>query len=192
MSEKLNLAEIGLNEITDIGVSVPVGQYVCRLSQINPKPGDENKSAAVETVFDILEGDYEGMEIRIYYTLSVTRSEKNGKIYAPGISDAKAAAAAVERPFPADYRFKTDPVEAAKAIGERLHPTKVARLVIAVWEDEYTTETGEKKKTFRRKVIGLQKTAQAGKTLTAPGGVSGVGVPPPASGQNVLESLNLA
>lgn len=194
------LQEIALTDITDIGSVVPAGQYVCKLTQVNPKPADGDKAGSVEAVYEILDGDFEGLEIRVYYSLSVVKSEKNGKIYAAGISDMKSACASVDRAFSPDFKMSLDPVKAGQAYVKQMTPTKVPRVVVAIWEDEYKDkDSGEMKKTFRKKVVGLPKPGQ----VSAPSGVqsaakqngsNATATAPSGSGTvtNILEQLDLA
>lgn len=190
--EVKGLQAINIDEITDIGQTLPDGKYVARLSAVNGKdPREPGGAGTVEAIWDVLgEGpnaSYEGMEIRIWYGLKVTRSGKNEKLYAAGISEIKQAFGAVGYTLPAGFAFPLNSVEAAKVYGAVLAPNRFPRIEIALFGDKYTDAQGNVKEIQRKKILGVPGASTAPVQAVANGnGAAGLGLvggaatPPPA------------
>lgn len=200
--------EVRLSDISEIGQLVPKGRYKCKLSAVNGKLSKAQVPAPmVEAVYDIVEGEQEGMTLNIYHSLKISQGAvKNGpnkgkpQYWAPGISDMKAACAAVGQPLP-DVTFSKNPTVAdaqkwALEYGNRLRPQTIGFVEIAVLEeprkkkDESTgkwvtelDENGKPRLTTRAKVVGRWKTdgpiglAAAGVTqMPYPDPLAGIGI----------------
>lgn len=175
-----NAETIDLGAISEIGVQIPLGRYRAKLSAVNPKTTKtEPPKPMVEAIFDIVEGEQQGLTANCYYVISVTKRESviNGKsttkLYAPGIMDFKAACAAVGQPVP-NENFPLDATRAAKLYGTKLHPQH-GHVELAVFEErrkkknddgkwvDDLDDAGKPKMTTRVKVVGLWKaTSQSG------------------------------
>jgi hypothetical protein len=152
--------EVMLSDISEFGESVPKGRYKARLAACNGKMSKfEPSHPEVEAAFDILEGDEEGSTLTFYFGLNVSvtkikRGPNIGKdmVTARGITDMKAACAAIGKPLP-DQPFKKKPsVEDAQRMAlefaKRFHPDPskggVGMVEIAVLEKQRVKKVGDK------------------------------------------------
>lgn len=145
--------------VVGAGSKVELGPYVGKLSAIEVQaPRSEKDAGALAVSFVILEdpkhdGQYVGMDARDWWTLMVLPPKAaGGKIFAPGLAEMKAAAAAVGSPITEPlqvYKPELLKKQIAKALGKKV-------LDIVVIEDSYESG-GEKKTKHVVKVIGLHK-----------------------------------
>jgi hypothetical protein len=150
MSELFTGATINIDSINSIGESVPFGRYVCQLVSAEGK--EVRDTPTVIASFEVLEGDYAGMEVSVFYRISATKG-KDGKWYSQGISAMKSAFSAVGKALPKGFDFPMGKDQAALLYARRMKDLKVE---IAVMEQTYTDRTtNELKKTTRRQVVGL-------------------------------------
>lgn len=192
-SEELKVQAINIDEISDIGAILPNGRYVAKLTAVNPKEGIDGGAGTVEAVWEVLEGEHEGTDIRIWYGLKITKNTKGDKVryYAPGISQMKAEFNNVGSPLPPGFPFPTDVTAAARLYAQHMIVTKVPRAHIALIEDSYEDkETHEKKIVQRKRVLGLATPGTSGSGAAAPKVTDPVA--PAATGGNVLNALNLS
>lgn len=197
MSAAENLPEeVKLSDISEIGQLVPKGRYKCRLSMVTGKLS-KNEAPMVEAVFDVLDGEHEGMTVSIYHSLKVSKGQvKSGpnkgkpQFWAPGITDMKAAMKAVGQPVPEATTFKTNPTvedaqKWAQVYGKILGP-QLGAIEIAVLEEprrvknaegKYVNEVDEQGKTrmtTRAKVVGRWRDGAA-PTAGAKNPLEGIG-----------------
>lgn len=153
-NERISATEIDLDAIADIGSSVPLGQYHCKLSVCNGKQSKKG-NPMLEVRWEVLEGDEIGEEIPMWLSLVATRSAKNGKVYAMGLQEMKAIAAAVGVQLPKP--FPLDASRAAQAFGLALANVHVDLYVVEDERDEQDAagnKTGKKVKSTRAKIVG--------------------------------------
>jgi hypothetical protein len=117
-SEKMEVYKpesINLGEISEFGGFNTCGEYVARLNRMDPV-----SSAAGEPMllafFEILEGQYEGEEIRFQFWLGARKDKESGRIFAPGISEFKQACAMIGQGL-GDIDFKLDAAAAGRIFG---------------------------------------------------------------------------
>lgn len=138
--------KITLDQITDFGTVVPVGTYIARLSKLDAKNSKDKADGTpgrpmLELTWEILTGEYEGMNLKQWWPLTITKT-KNGTFMARGISELKAACAAVGKALPKNTPFQTTPTlkdaqTIAKLVAERLKPSAAPRVRLQViLEDE--------------------------------------------------------
>jgi hypothetical protein len=112
---------IRIDEISDVGAIVPDGRYTARLVDAQGKMSSNptNPNPMVIATFEIMKGEYEGLETSKFYVLNVSR--KNGKVYAGGIMDFKKTCAAVGRPLAPGFAFPLDKEAAARLLQKTLN-----------------------------------------------------------------------
>jgi hypothetical protein len=185
--------EVKIGDISEIGQRVPKGRYRARLSAVNGKMNREGTAPMVEAIYDVQEGDQEGMDITIFHSLKVTThvaergpSKGQRQWYAPGIIDMKAAMKAVGKPIPEAVTFNTRPTiekahEWARVYGQIFGPQNGDVEIVVIEEprrarnpetgkwDVALDEDGRKVMTTRAKVVGKWK-GGPGPVPSTPGG----------------------
>lgn len=98
----MSSAVVNIDEITSITERIPVGRYPSKLLSAEAKMSKSNKPM-ITAVFEVTDGEQEGSEITIWYSLYV--SVKNGKKYAGGILELKRSFAAIGTPLPNGFNM---------------------------------------------------------------------------------------
>ena len=191
---------VKLSDISDFGQNTPAGRYRCKLASVNGKMSKADPpSPMVEAIYDIMDGgakdgsDQSGTTINLYYSLKITESTtKQGKKqkWAPGISDLKAAFAAIGQPLSDDVVFSMRPTEEqaqqrAVEYGKAFNPQKGQVEIVVIEEDrkkknpatgKWETSIGKDgapEKT-RGRITGWWK--QSGNAASAPNALEGIGL----------------
>ena len=107
---------VNLGEIAELGGFNKVGEYVARLIRMDPTKSSKGDQMLV-AYFEILEGKYEAEEIRFNFWLGARKDKITGRIFAPGVSEIKQAAAAIGSPL-GDGEFKLDAAAAGRIFGQ--------------------------------------------------------------------------
>lgn len=97
MSDTVNIDEIAGNYRQP-----PIGRFTAKLLSAEAKLSKAEKPK-IEALFEITEGEHEGAEVVIHYSLFVTI--KDGKKRAGGILDLKRTFAAVGTPLPSNFNM---------------------------------------------------------------------------------------
>lgn len=165
--------EISISDIADSGTFIPAGRYRARLASVTGKDSKAGKPM-VQAVYEITDGDYEGLELYLHHTMVVFAPKKvGGKAFAPGVAEMKATFAAVGEPLPAGFSLPAttygdeglrcvDMNKAAKLYASKLRGKTVE---LAVYEEvvknketkepQIDPATGKAETTTRSKIIGL-------------------------------------
>ena len=115
---------VSISSISDVGAEAPDGTYVIRLVEAKGKMSKAvEPNPMVIADFEILEGEYEGLEISKFFVLNVSR--KNGKVYAGGIMDFKKTLENVGRPLAKSFPFPLDKDVAANLLTKNLKGLKL-------------------------------------------------------------------
>jgi hypothetical protein len=126
---------VNLGEIAELGGFNKVGEYVARLNRMDPTKSRKGEPMLV-VYFEILEGQYEGEEIRFNFWLGARKDKQTGRIFAPGVSEFKHACAAINSPL-GDVEFKLDAQAAGRLFGQLFINKRVR---IKVLPDEGRTD----------------------------------------------------
>lgn len=161
---------INLDDVAGTGNFLPAGRYTVKCVAVTGRSAaskGENKKPDVHAQFEVLEGQYKGLDVNIYYTMGIWPSKKpGGRPFAPGIAEIRQTAKAVKQPLPAGYQFPTkdgagDETKAAKLLAQVLRGKQLdlANINEEVMDKETKqpklNEKGEKVFNTRAKVIGL-------------------------------------
>lgn len=106
---------LNLGEISEFGGFNTVGEYVGRLNRMDPTVSAKGDPMLV-VHFEILEGPYEGEEIRFNFWLGARKDKESGRIFAPGVSEFKQACTMIGQPL-GDIDFKLDAAAAGRVFG---------------------------------------------------------------------------
>lgn len=106
---------VNLGEISEFGGFNTVGEYIGRLNRMDPTTSAKGDPMLVVN-FEILEGPYEGEEIRFQFWLGARKDKESGRIFAPGVSEFKQACAMIGQPL-GDIEFKLDAAAAGRVFG---------------------------------------------------------------------------
>ncbi len=137
---------IRLDTISEMGSSVPPGRYKMRLSRVEAKDSTKGNPMVVAG-FDVIDGtpaadkegktpdieSIKGLEASAFFSMYVGKSEKSGRIIAPGIMDFKSAAAAVGRPLADDAIFPGNAKDAARLIHDTFHPKNIGEVEVVIY-----------------------------------------------------------
>jgi hypothetical protein len=171
MAEKIaDLKAINIDEISEIGQNVPIGRYIMRVTDVVPHVSGKDNDVVFATgpVLRGIDGkpsEQEGLDLRLAFNLGVYLSPKNNKKYAGGISDMKAAFAAVGKPLPRGFNLDLNPNSVARLVAERLGKLN---LDVLVYE-----ELGKDGKTYNRsRVLGIE--GQTGAVTMRTGGTADI------------------
>lgn len=161
----MSTATVNIDEITSIGERLPIGRYFARLASVEAKLSKSQKPMVV-ALFEVSEGEHEGLETVIYYSLFV--SQKNGRKYAGGILDLKRAFNVIGTALPPNFQMpcasENTTEEEALANADKvrkLYAKNFANKIveIAVLEDKGRKSDNPDIKYTRTQVIGLKKAA---------------------------------
>lgn len=132
---------IRLDQISEMGASVPPGKYKLKLSRVEAKDSNAGNPMIVAG-FDVLDGTPAvdpvtgvapdintiiGLECSKFFTMYVGKNAK-GRTIAPGIMEIKAMAAAIGKPLADDFVFPGRVQDAARLVHDLLHPKSAGEL----------------------------------------------------------------
>jgi hypothetical protein len=150
------MSSININEIVEGGGFKPLepGKYTARLSGVDGvmSKGTPPNPQVVAT-FEILDGESEGEEHRVYYVLSEPRVGKDGKKRSRGITGVKAALAAVGEPMPGNFDFPYGDLESAQKVAKLYGKKLGGKNVTIVVEHEPNISGG--KPWVNTKIVGV-------------------------------------
>jgi hypothetical protein len=95
---------VSIDEIVEIGQTVPPGRYVVRMISCDAKASSKGNPMLVVT-YEVMQGEHEGLEATCYYTLMAVKG-KDGRVYAGGLTELRKIFAAVGKPLPAGYKWE--------------------------------------------------------------------------------------
>jgi hypothetical protein len=114
---------VNLGEISEFGGFNTVGEYIGRLNRMDPTTSAKGDPMLV-AFFEILEGPYEGEEIRFQFWLGARKDKDSGRIFAPGVSEFKQACSMIGQPL-GDIDFKLDAAAAGRIFGAQFISKRV-------------------------------------------------------------------
>ena len=172
---------LDFDQVSEGGGGLPkVGEYVCRLSKLDPttsKKGDP----MVNATFDVIEGDLEGHTIKFYFWLGAKVDAKTKRVFAPGAAQIKQSLVAIGAPLDAETlkRFPRDATKAAKLFGTPFYNKRVKIRVLNDTEKRKNPETGvkEEQPVKRAVIVGLasgEGSANAVNTVSSGSPISGL------------------
>ena len=160
---------IDLDTIAGGGTVVPGNtKYVTELASVTGVAASKGSGKPMVTaVFEIKEGDYEGLELNKYYSMIILAPRKpGGKPFAPGLYELRADLTACGYTFPSGKQFPTkggfgDQDKAAALLGKALRGKRVE--IYNAQEPRKNKETKEIERnedgsvvyTTRPRIIGL-------------------------------------
>ena len=97
---------LNLGEISEFGGFNTVGEYVARLNRMDPTTSAKGDPMLL-AYFEILEGPFEGEEIRFQFWLGARKDKETGRIFAPGVSEFKQACSMIGQSL-GNVDFKLD------------------------------------------------------------------------------------
>ena len=146
---------LDFDNVSEGGGGLPdIGEYVCRLSKIDPTTS-RNGDPMVNATFDILEGKLEGNTIPFYFWLGAKVDAKTKRIFAPGAAQIKQSLAAIGAPLDSETlkRFPRDATKAAKLFAGPFYQKRVKIRIINIEENRKNPDTGVKEKQTVKKAV---------------------------------------
>lgn len=144
---------IDIDSIVNTGDFLREGRFTAHLISSEGKDSKAGKPMVIASFVVDKPDEHAGLEGRIYFSLAVT--EKDGRIFAGGIAEAKRTFAAVGKALPAKYAFPLDADAAAKLVAQKL---KGVALDIVVTKEARTdvpkNDDGTPKFRYSPKIVG--------------------------------------
>lgn len=150
---------IDIDSIVNTGDFLREGRYTAHLISAEGQQSKAGKPMVIATFVVDKPDENAGLEGRIYFSLSVT--EKDGRIFAGGISEAKRTFAAVGKALPAKYAFPLDPDAAAKLVASKLKGVALDVVVTKEVRQDQKNDDGTPKYRYSPKIVGAAKAAAA-------------------------------
>lgn len=164
---------VNLGKISDIGGFNTVGEYIARLNRMDPTTSAKGDPMLL-AYFEILEGPYEGEEIRFQFWLGARKDKETGRIFAPGVSEIKQSCAMIGQSL-GDIDFKLDAAAAGRIFGAQFINKRVRVKVLP--DPDRKDKDGNKVEgkwidgkwlgPVRPKILGLLGVGVAGTTAAA-------------------------
>jgi hypothetical protein len=148
---------IDVDSIVNTGDFLREGRYTAHLISAEGQMSRADKPMVVATFVVDKPDESAGLEGRIWFSLAVT--EKDGRIFAGGVSEAKRTFAAIGKPLPSKYAFPLDPDAAAKLVAQKLKGVALDIVVTKEARQDVRNDDGTPKYRYPAKIVGAAKAA---------------------------------
>ena len=147
-----NQTTIDIDSIVNTGSFLRDGRYTAHLQSVEGKQSKAGKPMVVVSFVVDKPDEHAGLEGQIYFSLAVT--EKDGRVFAGGVAEAKRSFASIGKPLPAKYAFPLDPDAAAKLFASKLKSVSLDVVVSKEPRKDVTNEDGSVKYRYSPKIVG--------------------------------------